>query len=276
MKIFLNKVLTKLRVFSRFRRSYAYSGFSFLRILKWSFQHTEFSNYYYSITSRNLKHINSVISMLTRIEYNQVSSYSDEILNNTYLKQHFNSFCENHKNMRHSTLEIGRRVLWYTLIRATKPRLVVETGVSHGVGSCVIAQALIQNKLDGFPGFAIGTEIEPNGGSLIVSPWSETYTVEYGDSLNTLNNLNQTVDIFISDSDHDSVYEYKEYQTIFEKMSENGIMLGDNAHATDSLLNFSIQNKRSFVFITEKPLNHWYPGGGVGISIKNNSVFKFQ
>ena len=49
-------------------------------------------------------------------------------------------------------------------------------------------------------------------------------------------------------------------------MTKNGIILGDNAHVTDKLLQFSLENQRNYVFFKECPKNHWYPGGGIGIS----------
>ena len=33
----------------------------------------------------------------------------------------------------------GRRLGWYALVRALKPRTVVETGADKGLGSCVLA-----------------------------------------------------------------------------------------------------------------------------------------
>jgi hypothetical protein len=71
--------------------------------------------------------------------------------------------------------------------------------------------------------------------------------------------------LFINDSDHSAKYEAREYQTISTKLSERSIVLGDNSHATNELANFSVQIGRRFVYFAEKPLNHWYPGAGIGI-----------
>ena len=48
----------------------------------------------------------------------------------------------------------------YAISRALKPKIIIETGVSHGVGSCVLSKSLILNKIDGFPGKYFGTEID--------------------------------------------------------------------------------------------------------------------
>ena len=89
-----------------------------------------------------------------------------------------------------------------------------------------------------------------------------------GDSIESLKGLDEKIDIFINDSDHSADYEYNEYLTIKNKLSNDGIILGDNSHVTDKLLDFSIENDRKFLFFKEVPLHYWYPGGGIGISFK--------
>ena len=91
-----------------------------------------------------------------------------------------------------------------------------------------------------------------------------------------LKNLNEKIDIFISDSDHDPKYESKEYEIVLSKISLNGVLLADNAHASDSLFDFSIKNKGKFLWISEKKINHWYPSAGIGLSIIKNAQYPFQ
>ena len=58
--------------------------------------------------------------------------------------------------------------------------------------------------------------------------------IAYGDSLETLRALSEPVDVFINDSDHSADYEYQEYQVIAPLLSDRGIILGDNAHASET------------------------------------------
>ena len=89
----------------------------------------------------------------------------------------------------------------------------------------------------------------------------------YGDSIESLKKFDEgMIDLFINDSDHSADYEAKEYDSIANKLSKHAIVLGDNSHATNKLLEFSLETNRHFVFFQEKPLNHWYPGAGIGIS----------
>ena len=54
----------------------------------------------------------------------------------------------------------GRRIGWYAFTRILKPKLIIETGVDHGVGACVLTSALLRNKAEGFDGKYIGTDTE--------------------------------------------------------------------------------------------------------------------
>ena len=60
-----------------------------------------------------------------------------------------------------------RRLGWYALVRALKPRFVVETGVDKGLGACVLTAALRRNVADGSEGRYIGTDINPEAGYLL-------------------------------------------------------------------------------------------------------------
>jgi hypothetical protein len=163
-------------------------------------------------------------------------------------------------------VQYGRRLGWYALIRELKPNLVIETGVHQGVGACVISSALLKNISEGYPGRYLGTDIDSNAGKLLSGRYKSVGEILYGDSVESLKNVDSEIDIFINDSNHDPEYEEIEYATIAKKLSNKAVILGDNSHVTDKLSKFSLENSREFLFFSEKPKNHWYPGAGIGIS----------
>ncbi len=59
--------------------------------------------------------------------------------------------------------------------------------------------------------------------------------IAYGTSLSYLENLSQTVDLFIHDSDHSPDYEMKEYELVRDKLSPDGVLVSDNAKLTTCL-----------------------------------------
>ena len=145
----------------------------------------------------------------------------------------------------------------------------METGVDKGLGAVVLCSAILKNKEEGFPGKYYGTDINDQAGYLLNDKYKSVGKIIYGDSIISLKNFDKTIDVFINDSDHSGNYEYQEYLTIKNKLSTKAIILGDNSHATDKLLKFSIENERNFILFREEPKNHWYPGAGIGISFPN-------
>jgi predicted O-methyltransferase YrrM len=240
-----------------------------LRIAKsWSYKKTEFSNYYYSLTPRNRKDLAFLISHICHEPLKNVEDYFFEIENDNLVKEILIRFRDKHPELRDSTMEIGRRIGWYALIRIRKPKFVVETGVHHGVGALVINSALHRNRKEGYHGEYLGTDINPNSGELIIHPFNEQCSVVIDDSIATLQSLVIPIDLFINDSDHSAEYEAAEYSSIEKKLSMDAMILGDNSHASDSLRRFSEKTNRYFIFFKEEPFNHFYSGAGIGISFK--------
>jgi predicted O-methyltransferase YrrM len=168
--------------------------------------------------------------------------------------------------MKDSSLLLGRRLGWYAMVRAMKPKLVVETGVHQGVGAVTIITALRRNSEEGFTGRYLGTDIDPEAGVLLSDEFLEHGELLYGDSIDSLERIEEKIDIFINDSDHSEVYEAREYEVIHSKLGLGAIILGDNSHVTDALLKYSTSKQRKFLFFKEEPKAHWYPGGGIGVS----------
>lgn len=255
-----------INVVSRYKLAKSYYTNQLKMIRKWSFKDTEDYNFYYDITDLNIEHTMHAIAVITQDNVQIIEKYIKEIRNDTWLK---NFVSENLKNLsikKDIKVEFSRRVGWYAFTRALKPKIIVETGVDHGLGACVLTRALMRNNDEGFKGKYFGTEIDRSMGKLFQSPLKDFGQILYGDSLESLSKLNCEVDLFINDSDHSASYEFKEYELIIHKLSHKAIILGDNSHVTNALSKFSMRNGRNFIFIPEKPKNHWYPGAGIGVS----------
>lgn len=160
----------------------------------------------------------------------------------------------------------GRRLGWYAVARAIKPKVIVETGVERGHGSLILCAALLRNSAEGSPGRYFGTDFNPKAGALLTGKYASVGQILYGDSIQSLKSFSGPIDLFINDSDHSADYEAREYETVADKLSPSAIILGDNAHATDKLARFSRARGRNFLFFKEEPKNHWYVGAGLGIS----------
>ena len=235
-------------------------------INKWCLLDKETSNFYYKLTNLNRNYLAHVISVVTGEKHEKIISYFKELEENEELKTHIKNSIIKSGYGKDIQVDYGRRIGWYAIIRICKPKVIVETGVHHGVGACVIINALIKNHEENFTGAYYGTDIDINSGKLISGKYNDFGKVIYGDSINSLKNFEKKIDIFINDSDHNEEYEYNEYITILNKLSSKAIILGDNCHVTEKLSVFSLKNKRNFIFFEEKPESHWYPGAGIGFS----------
>jgi hypothetical protein len=240
----------------------------------WLFQSREFTNYTYSLTAINKRYLAALIASITGIDYTKAIGYLAEIEDNHELRNYLETavHASSDSYLMDAQIRYGRRIGWYALVRATKPHVVVETGVDKGLGSCILAAALRKNAEEGDFGHYYGTDINPRAGSLFGGEYARFGRILYGDSIASLQNLHETIDLFINDSEHSADYEEREYKTVAGKLAGDSIILGDNSHATDKLLEFAIATQRSFLFFQEVPLGHWYPGAGIGIAFPRRVV----
>ncbi len=254
------------RAFDTWRR---YIGPTTGNWLRWLFASRADSNFTYHLTDRcRVNLIASVASLLAK-DFTEIERYFNEIESDNAFDAHMRALWRSHPE-RYRTDEtplIGRRVVWYAVARTTKPKVIVETGVDQGIGAVVLCAALARNTDDGHPGRYFGTDINPNAGFYLKGDYAKFGSVLYGDSISSLTTLNETIDLFVNDSDHSADYEEAEYRTVANKLAPAAIVLGDNSHVTSKLAEFSVREGRKFVFLAEEPRDHWYRGAGIGLSL---------
>ena len=267
MKKFLKKILIIRRIKDGLYAT-KYFNKKYFEIFRWVINSKEDTNYTYDLTHQNLDELYKLLESIFNINYTLVKKYSNELLSNEKLKAYLSKKIRssNFKKFADKEIKFSRRIGWYIIARIIKPKLIIETGVDKGMGSVILAEAIIKNKLEGYEGEYLGTDINPEAGYLFDDIYSENGKILYGDSIESLKTIDKQIDLFINDSDHSATYEGREYKTILNKLSANSVILGDNSHSTDELLKFSIKQNRKFVLFRERPKNHWYPGAGIGIS----------
>jgi len=237
--------------------------------LAWLCRSREFANFTYDLTPANKHHLAWFISGICNVPVQEIESYFLELESNNYLRQHI----ETHLRANRRGKEIngqaffGRRLGWYAIVRSIKPALVVETGTEKGLGSLVIADALIRNG----GGRLVTVDIESQSGLLLGGIWARVIEHLVGDSLAVISRLG-AIDLFIHDSDHSPEHELREIEQVAPVLSATGIVLSDNSHVTSVLSEWSSRHNRQFSFFAEKPLNHWYSGAGIGVSVKKSMV----
>ncbi len=238
--------------------------------LEWLLYSNENTNWTYDLSPRNLAHLANMISVTTAQPVDDIAAYIAEPDQDATLKAHISETVNKQPAARTGLIDTHprwcRRLGWYAVVRALKPKLVIETGVDKGLGSVLLCAALARNAEEGHEGRYLGTDINPRAGYLLGGPYARFGEIRYGDSIETLETLTDPVDVLINDSDHSADYEYREYQTLAPLFSDRSVILGDNAHSTDMLMRFASETGRKFLFFRELPQGHWYPGAGVGFA----------
>lgn len=238
------------------------------RAFTWSVSSREDTNFTYELTPANVNVLAQLLAVVTGHDPVTCRARIDEVAEDDELRRHIVRATEASRFRVHTDPEprFARRLGWYALVRLMRPRVVVETGVDKGLGSVLLCSALLRNLAEGYPGRYYGTDINPQAGWLLSGRYAETGKILYGDSIASLQALEETVNVFINDSDHSADYEAREYEVIAGKLGNGAVILSDNAHVSDALERFSRASGRSFLYFHEQPLDHWYHGAGIGFS----------
>lgn len=202
------------------------------------------------------------MSTVTGASAKECSAWIAEALSDEDLKKHVRTAVDrsDRRGLADLDVRIGRRAGWYAVIRALRPEHVIETGTDKGLGSVVIAAALLRNGR----GRLTTMDINPVAGYFISGRYSEVTSLVIGDSIARLNSLPHDIGLFIHDSDHSAEHEKRELEAVEPALISDARVLSDNSHATDSLLDWAELTGRRFLYFQERPESHWYPGAGIG------------
>ena len=130
----------------------------------------------------------------------------------------------------------------YAAVRATRPALVVETGVAHGVTSAYILAALRANG----HGVLHSIDLPPHNagaadrvGAFVDSALRERWTLHRGWAHKLLPPLVSqlgTIDVFV----HDSLHTYRnmrlEFETVWDGMRAGGVIIADDIEGNAAFL----------------------------------------
>jgi predicted O-methyltransferase YrrM len=235
---------------------------------RWLVTSREHHNYTYDLTRRNREHLAWFVVAVTGAPVDRVRGWLDEIEGDTALRRHIETSIatSSRRGLADRTVRYGGRVGWYALIRALKPAHVVESGVDKGLGSCVLAAALLRNAEEGSPGRLTGLDINPDSGYLVTGRYAEVVDLVRDDSLQSIPRLTTPVDLFLHDSNHSAEHEAAELRLVEQKLAPNALLLSDNASETDELVAHAEKTGRQFLFFHELPQRHWFPGDGMGVA----------
>lgn len=224
----------------------------------------ELSNFTYDID--NYDELVDFVGRVVDAPLERVRDYVQEILADVHLLQEVGTRLSTHRD-RTSTALLGRRVGWYAICRCVRPSLVVETGTRDGLGTSVLARAIQKNAEEAAIAGRVATfDIDDRSGWAVPGALREYVDMHVGDARQMLPTAlhGRRVDVFIHDSLHTYDHERFEFDVAFAHGCE--IVMSDNAHATTALADFARERGWSYSFFRERPIDHFYPGGGIGVA----------
>jgi hypothetical protein len=242
----------------------------FQKWVRWLLRSREITNWTYALTPQNLDYLASFCSVVTGRPKDEIDGYIQELLTDRDLVAHVASVQASApaRRLADSEIHFGRRIGWYVFVRALRPRVVIETGLDKGLGAVVLCSALLRNGTGHYYGF----ELHPEQGYLLSGPYAKVGTIINGDAITNLREFKHPVDLYVNDSDHTPGYEAAELEVVGGMLSESGVILGDNADYSDELFKFANRTGRQFLFFKEEPVNHWYPGAGIGVAFRQRDA----
>ncbi|SCL19720.1 class I SAM-dependent methyltransferase [Micromonospora inyonensis] len=236
---------------------------------RWLMTSREHHNYTYDLTWLSKSHLAWFVSVVCDTPVKRIRAYIQEIEGDENLRRHIEQTTQGtaRRGLADRQVRYARRVGWYAIVRARRPQHVVETGVDKGLGSCVLAAALLRNAAEGHPGRLTSLDINPEAGYLArTAPWSDVVDLVVGDSIASINALDRPVDLFLHDSDHSKAHEKREFDAVEPKLASGAMLLTDNVTVTHVLADHAERTGRRFLAYRETPINHWYPGDGIGVA----------
>jgi predicted O-methyltransferase YrrM len=160
--------------------------------------------------------------------------------------QHSNFNSEIERQIDRYPLSPGRGVMGdeveilYSIIRLTKPQLLVETGVGAGISTAYILKALQLNKTGKLYSIDFYEAQEKCGWAIppyLKKRWEIIRGIS-GEVLHPLLETLESIDVFLHDSDHSYHNMMFEFRTAWTFLKTGGIFLAHDVGRNDALFDF--------------------------------------
>ena len=118
-------------------------------------------------------------------------------------------------------------------------------------------------------GVVLSFDVDPASGWLVdesLEPYVERHI---GDARDTLPAAlaDRRVGVFVHDSLHTYEHERFELETALVHRDDVIVLISDNSHASTALPDVCSESGLRYSFFRERPLEHFYPGAGMGIGV---------
>jgi hypothetical protein len=171
---------------------------------------------------------------------------------------------------------LGNRTLWYLVIRATKPKLVVEAGVHEGLGSEMILVALRRNAAEGRPGKLISFDIHDDTGWLVAPELRHNWEFVLESTLTGMQRAlrGRTVDLFIHETPHVHEFIEPEVATVARHADGRLIVLDTSGCTCPALEEICDACGARCHYFLDEPLDHIVRSNGTNLAVFDGDAIR--
>jgi Methyltransferase domain len=222
----------------------------------------------FSYELENKDELVAFLASALELEPARVAGYLDEIRTAPQLTSELSATARRRPDMKRP-VGLGHRVAWYVIARARKPRLVVETGIKHGLGALVLLVALERNAREGAPGRLVSFDPDPASGWVVPEGmrgvWEPVFATTFDAFEEKL--AGEKIDLFVCDTPPDHDIESFETRAALEHAADGIVLIAGNGDRTSVLPDLVRERGGDYRFFTERPRHPIYPGGGLGLAL---------
>ena len=234
------------------------------QVLAWTVRSREIVNFSYETTRESQLILAATIAELARCPLAEIVGYVDELAADKQLAAHVIEISRRPGTRWSSDPHFlpGRRLAFYVLARALKPKSVVEAGVDKGLGALLVSRALERNAADGHPGDYLGIEFDAAKPIPLYESWAgKIGAIVRGDSLAVLSGRREPIDLFIHDTLNEAGHLTAQLETVKPLMARDGVAA--STWTTPELIDHAVRNHLKLLTHQEITVDHWFPGDRV-------------
>jgi len=234
------------------------------QVLAWSVRSREIANFTYETTRESQLVLAAVVAEIANRPPSEIVGYINELAADRELAEHVADVARAPES-RWSVdpgFKPGRRLAFYLLARALKPRRVVEAGVDKGLGALLVSRALTLNRAEGHAGDYLGIELDPSKPIPLYERWPDRVgQIIRGSSTDILRKQAAPIDLFIHDTVPEAGHMTEQLATVRLLMAPVGVIA--STWTTPELINHALQHGLKLLTHQEETMDHWFPGDRV-------------
>lgn len=234
--------------------------------LAWLIRGREWSDNSYDLEPDGVRSLAAAIGLAAGVPPHSVRVHAKELLtDDAFASRYRHRVTET--RLRYTCeprLYFGKCLMYYMLVRAIRPRLVVEAGTLNGLGSLAICRALTRNSAEGAPGRLVTIDIAKDRGEFLDGSEGGLVTRLTGDSASALEEIDSEIDCFIHDTINEAGHMRAEFSALEPKLASNAVVF--TVWFVEEFVRFCERTGLVYFEVVDRPRNHWHPGGRCGIA----------